>query len=109
MGDRAMCEIKMEKGSIYFYTHWHGFSLGDIAEDALAMAQPRINDEPYAVRIIIDQLIKNAGGRDSETGSGIMLAPDAEDEYNGDEPSVIINLAENYVQTDGRHTVRRNF
>ena len=109
MGDRAMCEIKLEEGSIYFYTHWGGCDLDAVAENALEKAQPRITDEPYAARIIIDQLIKYAGGRDEETGSGIMLGPDAEDEYNGDSPSVIIDIPNNLVRSFGRHAVTREF
>jgi len=99
MGDRAMCEIKTEGGSIFFYTHWCGYALPNVAEKALELAQPRIRDLSYATRIVIDYLIKEAGERDSETGSGIMLTPDAEDEYNDDRPSVTIDLLNNQMRT----------
>lgn len=102
MGDRAMCEIITSEGSIFFYTHWHGESLPTIAKEALTLAQPRIADESYACRIVIDQLIKNGGGRDCDTGSGVMLTPSAEDEYNNDSPSVTIDLTNNCVITAGR-------
>jgi hypothetical protein len=92
MGDRAMAEIKTEKGSIYFYTHWSGHELPNIAKTALETASPRKGDFPYATKIVIDSLIKGTGVRDSETGGGIMLGPDAEDEYNNDSPSVVIDL-----------------
>ena len=92
MGDRAMCEIKIDKGSLFLYTHWSGHSLPEDAKLAIKAAQPRWDDEPYATRIIVDQLTK--GGRDQETGFGIMLTPDAEDEYNNDNPSVVIDLTE---------------
>ena len=97
MGNRAMAEIKTEKGSLYFYTHWSGHELPDHAEKALEQAQPRITDYPYALRIVVDSLIKQSGTRDQETGSGLMLGPDAEDEYNDDQPSVIIDLLKNKV------------
>ena len=90
MGDRAMAEIKTEGGSLYVYTHWGGSSLPEDAKAAVRAARSRWSDYPYATRIIVDQLTKE--DRDQETGSGLLLSPDAEDEHNRDRPSVIINL-----------------
>ena len=90
MGDRAMAEIKMGDGSLFVYTHWGGHWLPAKAMSAVKSAEARWNDEPYATRIIVDQLTKE--GRDQETGFGLMLKPYAEDEYNGGKPSVIIDL-----------------
>lgn len=90
MGDRAMAEIKTEGGSLFVYTHWGGYDLPEDAKQAIIKAEPRWNDYPYCTRIIVDQLTK--GGRDQETGFGLMLNDNAEDEYNHDEPSVIIDL-----------------
>jgi len=101
MGDRAMAEIKTKEGSIYFYTHWSGHRLRVDAEKALRLAQPRIGDDSYATKIVIDHLINAAGARDRETGAGIMLTPNQDDEYNGDEPSVVIDLVENCVTQHG--------
>lgn len=101
MGDRAMAEIKVEDGSIFFYTHWGGHHLRLDAEAALEKAKPRLGDDSYSMKIVIDSLIESSGSRDSETGAGIMLKPNAEDEYNEDEPSVIIDLRQD------RGTVRR--
>jgi len=92
MGDRAMAEIITEDGSLYVYSHWGGFELPDNAKQAIMAAQDRWDDESYATRIIVDQLTK--GGRDQETGYGLMLKPNAEDEYNNDNPSVIIDLVQ---------------
>lgn len=97
MGDRAMAEIKVNQGSLYFYTHWSGFNLPRIAEAALAKAQPRIGDDSYALKIVVDALIEGSGTRDKETGGGLMLVADHEDEYNNNKPSVIIDLVENKV------------
>lgn len=90
MGDRAMAEIRTDEGSLYVYTHWGGSSLPEDAEEAVRSAKGRWSDTPYAVRIIVDQLTK--GGRDEGTGYGLMLSPKAEDEYNSNKPSVIIDL-----------------
>jgi hypothetical protein len=90
MGDRAMAEIKTTDGSLYVYTHWGGECLPDMARCAIQKAKSRWDDESYATRIIVDQLIKE--NRDEETGAGLMLKPNAEDEYNNNHPSVIINL-----------------
>lgn len=90
MGDRAMAEIKTDGGSLYVYTHWGGCDLPNEAKAAIQAARSRWGDNPYAARIIVDQLTK--GGRDQETGYGLMVEPSAEDEYNNDKPSVIIDL-----------------
>ena len=115
MGDRAMAEIKVEKGSLFFYTHWAGRELPKMAEQALAAAKPRIGDDAYALRIVVDSLIKSSGAlawlsrgyntllRDEETGAGLMLDAYAEDSYNNDTPSVTIDLVNNKVLTHGRH------
>lgn len=89
MGDRRMAEIRTEYGNLYIYTHWSGEALPRLAEDALRKARPRLGDEAYWTRIVVDQITKSA--RDKETGFGLMLTPDAEDEYNNDKPSVIID------------------
>lgn len=94
-GDRRLAEIRTSAGSIYFYTHNTGDMMEYDAEVALKMAEPRMNDEPYALRRIIDYLIRASGSRDNEVGSGIMLYPlatIAEDYYGGDPASVLIDL-----------------
>jgi hypothetical protein len=107
MGDRAMCEIKTSDGSLYVYTHWGGCCLPEDAAAAIKAAKPRWNDEGYAVHIIIDQLTKE--GRDDETGFGIMLEPNAEDEYNDNNPSVIIDLLTQTLTTIGHDGIVKSF
>ena len=102
MGDRAMCEIKVNDGSIFFYTHWSGHRLPECAKIALKDANPRLGDDSYAMKIVIDSLLRETQVRDCETGGGIMLQPYAEDEYNNDSPSVIIDLTDGTVKTRGR-------
>ena len=95
MGDRAMAEIKTPDGSLYVYTHWSGYSLPEDAVKALEFAKSRWGDIAYVTRIVVDQLTKES--RDETTGYGLLLKPDAEDEYNNNSPSVIIDLIENSV------------
>lgn len=99
MGDRRMAEIKTSEGSLYFYTHWQGSKLPAMALAAVERAKPRLGDEPYWVRIVVDQLTKD--GRDQETGFGLMLKPSCEDEYNRDRPSVIIDARNGSVKLRG--------
>jgi hypothetical protein len=91
-----MAEIKTSEGSLYLYTHWGGSKLPEVARDAVERARPRLGDEPYWVRIVIDQIFKNL--RDKETGGGIMLKPHCEDEYNYDKPSVILDAIKGTVE-----------
>ena len=65
---------------------------------------PRLGDDSYAIKIVIDSLIESSGARDSETGAGIMLGPNAEDQYNDDSPSIIINLIDGTISRPGRPT-----
>lgn len=101
MGDRRMAEIKVTDGSIFFYTHWYGSELPKMAEIALKDAQPRIGDDPYAMRRVLDSLLRETRGRDTENGTGIMLGPNAEDSYNGDGASVVIDLVNNTCTVTG--------
>jgi hypothetical protein len=105
MGDRAMCEIKIEGGSVFIYTHWTGHSLPEDAKRAIKRASNRWDDFPYATRIIVDQL--TIQGRDMETGFGLMLGSTAEDEYNYDKPSVVIDLINQNLEVfrDNKHTI----
>ena len=98
MGDRAMAEVKTEGGSLFVYTHWGGYELPEDAKEAVKQAKPRWSDHAYATHIIVDQLMKS--GRDSETGIGLMLGPNAEDEYNNDSPSVVIDILGQRVTID---------
>ncbi len=89
MGDQRMAEIRTSDGSLYVYTHWCGRDLPKMALDAVMRAKPRLGDEAYWTRIVIDELTKSA--RDEETGFGIMLKPSCEDSYNDDKPSVLLD------------------
>ena len=90
MGDRRMAEIRTEEGELYVYSHWAGHQLPELARQALSAAEVRRGDDPYALRIVLDQIM--ASGRDQPLGWGVMLKPVCEDEYNHDKPSVIVDL-----------------
>jgi hypothetical protein len=94
-----MAEIKTSTGSLYLYTHWNGSELPQMAKEAVEKAKPRLGDESYWVRIVVDQIFKDL--RDQETGGGIMLKPTAEDSYNHDKPSVIIDATDGSVKLRG--------
>ena len=90
MGDRRVAEVRGINGSLFVYTHWSGAIMTDLAKEATEEAKVRQTDEPYAIRIILDQMMKE--GRDKETGWGIVFDPmDAEDSYGGP-PSIIIDI-----------------
>jgi hypothetical protein len=108
MGDRRMpahtvVEIKTSNGSLYVYSHWGGSELPGDAVEAILAARSRWDDEPYATRIIVDQLTK--GSRDKATDHGLTLRPNAEDGYNLwgpiNNPSIIIDLESRTLQVVG--------
>lgn len=70
MGDRATFVFEQEDGNaIYLYGHWAGEGMLATLADALIAAHPRWNDETYATRIAISNMI----GVDwvEETGWGL--------------------------------------
>jgi len=93
MGNRAMAQLKTKDGSLYFYTHWFGAELPELVQIAMDKAKVRKGDDAYALKIVVDELIYACGARDAETGAGLMLKPNAEDEYNRDKPSVVADLS----------------
>lgn len=97
MGDRRTAELQMEKGSLFLYTHWGGSEFPEMARAAIERAKPRLGDEAYYVRILVDELTKL--GRDQETGFGLAigLTSPFEDEYNNDQPSIIIDCSTGYL------------
>ena len=85
-----MAEVKTEGGSLFVYTHNSGKELPNDARAAIYAAEDRWDDPTYAARIVVDQLTSRS--RDEDDGHGLMLAPAAEDDYNGGKPSVIIDI-----------------
>ena len=79
MGDRRQIHFNFgEEGKIVFYSHWGGYFMTENFARALQKAKPRWGDDPYFVRIILSQFLKE--DIDGETGYGI--APyDMDTEY----------------------------
>lgn len=71
MGDRGNIVIRASQNRIddvWFYTHWSGYRIEKVAQDALAKKW-RWGDTSYLARIVFDELTKDDQG--SETGFGI--------------------------------------
>jgi hypothetical protein len=80
MGDRANFGFKDSKDNIVFlYGHWAGHRMLENLADAVSAAEPRWQDESYATRIAISQLIKDEWA--SETGWGITVNELADNEH----------------------------
>ena len=80
MGDRANFGFKDSKDNIVFlYGHWAGHRMLENLADAVSAAEPRWQDESYATRISISQLIKDEWA--SETGWGITVNELADNEH----------------------------
>lgn len=58
IGDRANFGFRQTDGSvIYLYGHWAGYEMMGRLANAIDVARPRWNDESYATRICISQII----------------------------------------------------
>lgn len=70
MGDRANIVMTYGKGHspIFLYTHWRGFELPKVLQNAL-IKRVRWNDPSYLTRIIFCELVKGQEGE--PTGFGI--------------------------------------
>ena len=78
MGDRGNIKfvgptISGEKqGDIYLYTHWCGYNLPAVAQEAVRAAKPRWRDGSYANRIAIQKALDVMGATpEKESGFGI--------------------------------------
>jgi hypothetical protein len=80
MGDRANFGFRDSKENIVFlYGHWAGHRMLEQLADAVSAAKPRWQDESYATRIAISNLIKDEWA--SETGWGITVNELADNEH----------------------------
>ena len=80
MGDRANFGFRDSKENIVFlYGHWAGHRMLENLADAVQIAHPLWNDEAYATRITISQMIGDEWA--SETGWGISVNELADNEH----------------------------
>jgi hypothetical protein len=99
MGARINFVFKtnLDEPYLVLYSHWGETEWRKDLAQALDFARPRWTDDSYCLRIIIDQLTKDA--RDSETGYGLFLAKQNELDFL-DYP-VIIDTQAQWVQDEG--------
>jgi hypothetical protein len=80
MGDRANFGFVQPNGqTIVLYGHWAGHQMLGRLADAVIAARPRWNDEGYATRIAISQLIGDQWNM--ETGWGLYVNEIADNEH----------------------------
>jgi len=80
MGDRANFGFKDSKGNtLYLYGHWAGHRMLENLSNAVHAAEPRWDDEGYATRICISQLVNDEWA--SETGWGLYINQIGDNEH----------------------------
>jgi hypothetical protein len=80
MGDRANFGFTQSNGNtIVVYGHWAGGGMLDLLARAVDKARPRWDDESYATRIAISNLIKDEWT--SETGWGMQVNQRSDNEH----------------------------
>lgn len=80
MGDRANFGFTQSNGdTIVLYGHWAGAGMLDLLARAVDKARPRWNDESYATRIAISNLIQDEWT--SETGWGLQVNQRSDNEH----------------------------
>jgi len=100
MGARTNFHFKTNEDTLTLYSHWGGEERKKDLARAMYAALPRKGDKPYALRIMVSQLIGTSW--DEETGYGLFLndPAGAEESYGHLE----INL-DNWTVTDDGNTV----
>lgn len=100
MGARTNFHFKTNEDTLTLYSHWGGEGRKKDLARAMYAALPRKGDKPYALRIMVSQLIGTSW--DEETGYGLFLnePAGAEESYGHLE----INL-DNWTVTDDGNTV----
>ena len=109
MGARTNFHFKTNEDTLTLYSHWGGEERKKDLARAMYAALPRKGDKPYALRIMVSQLIGTSW--DEETGYGLFLnePAGAEESYGYLE----INLDTWTVNDDGNvvsieHFIRYN-
>lgn len=104
MGDRVVYSVKQADGLILnLYSHWGGYERFTSLAGALQAAKPRWNDESYAARIIVSQLVGDQWS--SETGFGLWASREDGAYYGGDHPDITIDIPNKIVSDEtGSHS-----
>lgn len=73
MGDRANVYIhEGARPGVYLYTHWDGYRLPNVVQDALRRGESRWNDDQYLARIVFCEMVGDQ--TKGESGYGISAA-----------------------------------
>lgn len=95
MGDRVMFVFpsRQDNSAVVLYSHWGRTDWKDCLQEAISHASPRLrlDDDSYALRMIICSLMNQVGAVMSETGFGIYAVPDYKIAYFG-EDTVIVKI-----------------
>lgn len=83
------------KDSIVLYSHWGGSRRYTDLQAALRAAMPRWNDDAYATRIIVSQIVGN--NWKEETGYGLSTGTIPDNEYS----ILVVNFSNNTVSDFG--------
>jgi hypothetical protein len=91
-----------DNSAVVLYSHWGRTDWKDSLQEAISHASPRLrlDDDSYAVRMVICSLINQVGSVMSETGFGIYAVPDYTTAYFG-EDIVEVNLRNRTIQFMG--------
>ena len=102
MGARTNFQFKTTKGDrVVRYSHWGGDSkLQDLA-NALEASRGRWDDNSYAIRITISQIVGD--NWNSETGYGVFVNETCEESYQ----ETIVDFEMQFVELDG-HKIQFN-
>ena len=80
MGDRANFVFVQDSGeTIVLYGHWAGYNMLEKLAEAVHAAAPRWNDDSYATRIAVSQMVGNSWG--DETGWGLYVNQIGDNEH----------------------------
>ena len=109
MGSRTNFHFKTNEDTLTLYSHWGGDSRKKDLARAMYAALPRKGDKPYALRIMVSQLIGTSW--DEETGYGLFLnEPAGAEESYGYLEINLDTLASHMALQDGKcKSVHHNF
>jgi len=98
MGCRGNIVITQDSGKapLYFYTHWEGYKIKQVLQDALKRGKGRWGDDPYLARIIFCEMIQNDVL--NKTGFGISTF---ECDNDGENPIVYVSIPDQTVKVAG--------
>lgn len=74
MGDRGNIAVIQRDGQVWFYTHWSGYKIKEVAQQAVIAGKSRWNDESYFTRCVADKLIPKLKAGEEPISYGISTS-----------------------------------